>query len=131
MPGVVVAILAHAQPLTVTLVESDRRKAAFLTTARRELDLSNLHIRCQRIETIPDAAHDFVSARALASVKNLLPNLARQLASQGEAWLLKGRSWRGEVELARQDWSFDMEVFPSATDPESVVLKLRNIERHV
>lgn len=130
LPGVVIAILSASTPLQISLVESDRRKAAFLSTVRRNLDLPNLSVINKRIETLDRQYHRYASARALASLQNLLPNLERQLAPKGEAWLLKGRAWKDEVDLARQAWSFDLTTFPSATDPESVVMKLRNIERH-
>ena len=52
----------------------------------------------------------------------------QQLASDGEAWLLKGKSWQQEVEVAKANWSFDLTTYQSTTDPESVVMKLRKIE---
>lgn len=128
LPGVVVAILARDIPLTVTLVESDRRKSAFLATVRRELGLENLSVKPARIEQLARGQHDFVSARALAPLQDLLPMIDQQLASDGEAWLLKGRSWQQEVEAAKANWSFDLTTYQSTTDPESVVMKLRKIE---
>ncbi len=130
LPGIVVAILARDLPLTVTLVESDRRKSAFLQTCRRELNLSSLVVKSARIETLPESRFRFASARALASLQNLLPMLVAQLASNGEAWLLKGRSWKQEVEAAKAEFSFDLESFQSTTDPDSVVIKLRNIAQN-
>ena len=128
LPGIVVAILARDLPLTVTLVESDRRKSAFLATVRRELDLENLSIKPARIEQLVRGQHDFVSARALAPLQDLLPMIDQQLASDGEAWLLKGKSWQQEVEAAKANWSFDLTTYQSTTDPESVVMKLWKIE---
>ncbi len=128
LPGIVIAILGRDLPLPVTLVESDRRKSAFLSTVRRELQLDNLTVKPARIEQLEPGAFNFVSARALASLKDLLPMIHQQLASDGEAWLLKGRSWQQEVEAARPDWSFAIETYLSITDPESVVMKLRKIE---
>ncbi|MBA4491010.1 16S rRNA (guanine(527)-N(7))-methyltransferase RsmG [Paracoccus sp. S1E-3] len=128
LPGIVIAILGRDLPLPVVLVESDRRKSAFLSTVRRELNLPEVTIKAQRIEQLESGEFNFVSARALAPLRDLLPMISRQLASDGEAWLLKGRSWQQEVEAAKADWSFDIETYQSVTDPESVVLKLRKIE---
>lgn len=128
LPGIVIAILGRTFPLSVTLVESDRRKSAFLATVRRELRLDNVTVKAQRIEQLEIGNFDYVSARALASLEDLLPMLFRQLARDGMAWLLKGRSWQQEVEAARHHWSFDIETYQSITDPESVVMKLRKIE---
>lgn len=128
LPGVVVAILAKNDPLTITLVESDKRKAAFLSTVKRELGLKNLSVKSTRIEVLNAGNYRFVSARALAALDKLMPTLNRQLAQDGEAWLMKGRSWKAEVEAARRSWSFDLDSFPSVTDPEAAILKLRNIK---
>ena len=128
LPGIVIAILGRNLPLQVTLVESDRRKSAFLTTVRRELQLHNLTVKSTRIEQLARGQFDYVSARALAPLSELLSMIAPQLASDGEAWLLKGRTWKQEVEAAQARWSFDIETYQSITDPESVVMKLRKIE---
>ncbi len=128
LPGIVLAIQARALPLQVTLVESDKRKSAFLNTARRELGLGNVSVKSHRIEALDPGEYDFVSARALAALDNLMPNLHRQLATHGEAWLLKGRSWEAEVADARKNWRFDLEAFQSTTDPHAAILKLRKIE---
>ena len=131
LPGIVMAILGRHLPLPVTLVESDRRKSAFLNTVRRELALENLTVKPQRIEQLEPGQYRFVSARALAPLPELLPMIARQLASDGEAWLLKGRSWQQEVEAAKSRWMFEIETYQSITDPESVVMKLRKIAPNV
>lgn len=128
LPGIVIAILGRNLPLQVTLVESDRRKSAFLTTVRRELQLDNLTVKSTRIEQLARGQFDYVSARALAPLSELLSMIAPQLASDGEAWLLKGRTWKQEVEAAQARWSFDIETYQSITDPELVVMKLRKIE---
>ena len=128
LPGVVVAILAKNDPITITLVESDKRKAAFLSTVKRELGLKNLSVKSIRIEVLNAGNYRFVSARALAALDKLMPTLNRQLAQDGEAWLMKGRSWKAEVEAARRSWSFDLDSFTSVTDPEAAILKLRNIK---
>ncbi|WBU60027.1 16S rRNA (guanine(527)-N(7))-methyltransferase RsmG [Paracoccus albus] len=128
LPGIVLAILARNIPLAIILAESDKRKAAFLSTVKRELGLNKLSVKNTRIETLDPGKYDFVSARALAALDKLMPTLHRQLALDGEAWLMKGRSWKAEVEAARKGWSFELDSFQSATDPEAAVLKLRNIE---
>lgn len=54
LPGVV---LAAARPeLRVTLVESNRKKAAFLQAVRREVPLPNLEVWAERIETVQGRA---------------------------------------------------------------------------
>ena len=130
LPGIVVSILTQDTELEVTLVESDQRKSAFLKTVRRELELRNLTVKTMRIERLPVGQHQYLSARALAATEKLLPHISRQLARDGEAWLLKGQSWKEEVEAARRHWRFDLDIYQSATDPASAILKLRNIEQN-
>ncbi len=79
-PGLVVAILlAERSPATrVTLVESDGRKAAFLHTAARTLDVS-IDVRNARIEALAPLDAQVVSARALAPLDRLFPLALRIL----------------------------------------------------
>ena len=61
-PGLVLAIMGG---VTVDLVESDQRKAVFLSTVIRELGLP-AKVHNQRIETMPNLRPDVITARALA-----------------------------------------------------------------
>ena len=67
LPGVVFASLAKEliPMLTMTMVESDKRKSVFLRTAIRELDL-NATVLNARIEKRPPVRADVISSRALA-----------------------------------------------------------------
>ncbi|MDO5528243.1 MAG: 16S rRNA (guanine(527)-N(7))-methyltransferase RsmG [Paracoccus sp. (in: a-proteobacteria)] len=127
LPGVVIAIEARELPIKITLIESDARKCAFLNTVRRELELSNLTIANSRIEAAPPAQADAISARALAPLPQLLAYTERHLAPGGSAILLKGRSWREEVDAARVSWQFDLETWPSATEEGAAILRLTNL----
>ena len=80
LPGVVIAIMAAGTNVEFELVESDTRKAAFLRTVARELSLPNLAITAKRIESLPTGDHQFVSARALAPLKALLPHIHRLMS---------------------------------------------------
>ncbi len=129
-PGLVIAILAkEARPsLRMTLVESDRRKAAFLATASREFEL-DVRILGERIEHVPPQNADILSARALAPLDRLLGHVKLHLAPGGRALLPKGARWREEIETARQSWTFEWDAIPSLTDPASVILSIGEIAR--
>ena len=129
-PGLVIGILTREifPTMHLTLVESDKRKAAFLVNAVRELDLG-AKVASLRIESLDPLQVDHLSARALAPLDVLLGFASRHLLPEGVAIFPKGRSWREEVALARQSWSFDCEQKPSATDPDSVVLKIKGLQR--
>ncbi len=127
-PGVVVAILAETsnQNFQMTLVESDKRKSAFLMTAARELDLS-FQVIPKRIEEIPPMDVDTLSARALAPLADLLGFASLHMHPQGTAIFPKGKNWQQEADDAKQSWSFDLDVIESQTEQSAAILKVRNI----
>lgn len=129
-PGLVIAALAlERRPgMRVTLVESDKRKSAFLIAAIRELRLSAT-VCAQRIEAVEPLEADVLSARALAPLPLLLNFAERHVASEGLALFPKGGRWRDELALAQQAWSFQSETLPSLTDAEAVVLKIKRLTR--
>lgn len=129
-PGLVVGVLAKEQfpDMQLTLVESDKRKAAFLLNAVRDLGLSAV-VADRRIESLDPLKADVLSARALAPLETLLSYAERHLSPTGIALFPKGNRWREEVAQAQQTWSFEVEPKPSATDPESVVLKIKGLHR--
>ena len=127
LPGLVMAIATADSAACWVMVESDQRKAAFLRTVIRELDLSRASVLTGRIEALPPIGADGLTARALAPLPRLLPYLQRHLRPSGTAWLMKGRNWRQELEAARDGFSFTTEVYPSQTDPEAAILKLSDI----
>jgi 16S rRNA (guanine527-N7)-methyltransferase len=130
LPALVCAILAQeALPeCRFTLVESDKRKAAFLLSAARELQLS-LTVVSDRAETLAPQQADIVSARALAPLPQLLAWVARHLAENGVALLPKGKNYATELAAARAEWQFEDTVFESQTDPLARLLILKGISR--
>lgn len=130
-PGMVLAIFsAELRPdLDIKLVESDQRKAAFLRSVARETGIS-VDVTVDRIENLDPLNLDVVTARALASLKDLCSFTARHLGPKGDAFFLKGKSWGKEVEEAEVEWKFELAKFKSETNPEAVILHLREI-KHV
>lgn len=128
LPGLIVAILqAEFEPQSqVVLVESDARKAAFLTLVSGQLGLNTRVVRA-RIEALSPLGADIVSARALAPLPLLLAYCHRHMGPGGTALLPKGRAVAREVEDARQSWHFDLQTEPSRVDPEGAILVIRNL----
>lgn len=125
-PGLVLA-LATERP--IHLVESDRRKAAFLLDACRALDLPHVRVHPVRIEAVPLTGMAAVTARALAPLRQLLPRAIRLLAPGGVAIFPKGRSAEVELTDAARDWTMRIERFLSRTDPDATILRLSDIRR--
>lgn len=127
LPGLVLASAYQDRPLTVTLIESDQRKCAFLRTAIRELGLTKTMVLNTRIEQADLQNATYISARALAPLPRLMPYLKRHLAQDGQAWLMKGVQWRDELEEARGEWDFQVESFPSHTQSGAAIIKISGV----
>ena len=123
-PGLVLAI---SSPRPIHLIESDHRKAAFLTEAAARLALTHVTVHATRIESLHLPPLAAVTARALAPLDTLLGHAARLLAPDGAAIFPKGRTAEAEITAASQEWVFAIERFASRTDPDATILRLTNI----
>jgi 16S rRNA (guanine(527)-N(7))-methyltransferase RsmG len=123
-PGMV---LATAGRFETYLVESDKRKAAFLMEVTRLLVLPNVTVCPLRIEAAVLPRAMVMTARALAPLPQLLRYANRILAPNGTALLPKGRTAEQELTAAAADWTMRVERFPSVTDPDSIILRLSEI----
>ena len=129
-PALVVAIVSRetAPERKVIMIESDRRKASFLRTCIRELELP-ASVIAERIEKAPSQNAQVLSARALSDLANLLHYADRHLAKRGKALFMKGASWQNEVDAARESWSFELKAHTSITNPSAAILEIKDIER--
>lgn len=129
-PGLVIALMApeHGTPARTTLIESDQRKCAFLRTVLRETGVAG-DVISKRIEQAERQKADILSARALADLSLLFSFTERHLSAGGTALFPKGVTWQKEVEAAQQSWSFDLDVITSKTEPNSVILKVKELRR--
>lgn len=121
LPGLVIATLR--QDINVTLVEQDQRKAAFLNEAKRVLALSNVTVEAVDIATLDRRFH-VVTARALASLEQLLA-MAEPRMEQGAVCLfLKGANHQNELARALEEWAFDYQLLPSRTNEQSSIITI-------
>ena len=121
-PGLVLAIMGG---VTVDLVESDQRKAVFLSTVIRELDLP-AKVHNQRIETLPQLFPDVITARALAPVPKLLKLIENQLSPESVCLFLKGAAVQDELTNLQTYSTMDATTHSSLSGPTGVVLELKN-----
>ena len=130
LPGVVVAILAKEliPTLSMTMVESDKRKSVFLRTAIRELDL-NAAVLNARIEKLDPVQADVISARALAELDVLLALAEPHFGKNTVCLFQKGENWQKELSKAQQSWSFQCDITKSETQPGAIILKLGEVSR--
>ncbi len=125
-PGLVVSICRPESDLI--LVEADQRKATFLRHVITELGL-NAKVVADRIESCEPLQADIVSARALATLPELVPCAVRHGHPSTIYVFPKGRRHREEIAATRQEWSFDVDVRPSKTENGAVILLMEHISR--
>jgi 16S rRNA (guanine527-N7)-methyltransferase len=125
LPGLILAILGVPE---VHLIESDRRKAVFLTEAIRITRASAI-VHAARAEQVPAFAADVVTARACAPLSDLL-GLARPFVGpQTLCLFLKGRAVAAELTEAAKHWNMRAETLPSIADRSGSILKLEGVAR--
>lgn len=124
-PGLVLEIMGAGE---VLLVESDKRKCAFLREAIRRTG-SGAKIHENRLETLPKRAFDVVTARALSPLEELLGHAEKLLAPGGIALFLKGRRVEEELTHASKGWKMAIERFPSEAEPGGFILRVGDIVR--
>ena len=73
---------------SITLIESNHKKAAFLREVARALTLTDIYIQNARVETLPPATFDVVTLRAVERFPKVLPVAAALLAPSGRLALL-------------------------------------------
>ena len=131
-PGLVLAILLPQ--LSVRLVESDARKAAFLAEAARatlgpDQAKARIAIIRARAEDLDPAPQNVVTARALAPLERLL-GWAEPCLSDGTICLFpKGAEAASELTEAAKGWTMEIGRHESLTDPRATILELRHVRR--
>jgi len=128
-PGMVVAILLQDMARArIELVESNRKKTAFLQAVKAQCAPSAI-IHPVRIEDVVGriGAPEIVTARALAPLPKLLDMTAPWLQQGSRALFHKGRGYASEIEDSHAKWQFDLVRHESLIDAESVILDITNL----
>lgn len=129
LPGLVIAAVLAEQPgARIHCVESKLGKAAFLREAARIMKVPAT-IHAARIEDVVadwSGPVDVVTARALASLTDLVA-MSHDLLKTGAIGLfLKGQDVARELTEAAKYWKLDPVLTPSATDPQARIVTLRS-----
>lgn len=129
-PGLVLGIAGQERGLKVHLVESNSRKCAFLRQIAR-LTGASATVHEARLETVIPGfvgKAEVVSARALASLTQLLEWTEPMLKAGTIGLFPKGREVESELTEARKRWTFEADILPSRTDSEARILRITSIE---
>jgi 16S rRNA (guanine527-N7)-methyltransferase len=127
-PGVPIACaLAEQNSAEVHLIESNKKKAAFLREAVRVTGAPAI-VHAKRVADFAGGFRgelDAVTARALAPLPELL-SIAYPLLKRGaQALFPKGQDVEAELTQATKCWSIQASLVPSRTDPKSRVVVIR------
>lgn len=128
-PALPLAIALKGSGKTFILVEPTGKKASFLRTVVRELGLSARVENC-RVEEIDsrETLHpDVITSRALASLDPLCAMMVPLFAPNTRAILHKGREHVEELAESRAHWHHDVLITVSDTDPNGVLIELKNL----
>lgn len=130
LPGLVIAIVMKGLAgHHIHLVESNRKKAAFLQHMIQQLDLpATLH--AERIEDVISRVHlvEVVTARAFASLPDLL-SISNLLLIRGAVGLFpKGRDLESELTDAQKVWHFSYRLHRSQTDRFAHIAEIRMVD---
>ncbi len=120
MPGLVLAI---ARPdLPFHLVESRKKRVAWLEAVVREFGLAHCRVHGSRLETVPTAPMQVICARAFAPLDKLL-GLSARFSTPDTVWLLpKGRSAGEELAMQPESIRAMFHVEHSRTDPQAGIV---------
>jgi 16S rRNA (guanine527-N7)-methyltransferase len=131
-PGVVIACaVADIPGAYVHLIESNAKKAAFLREAIGEARAPGI-VHAGRVETLgPPLAPiaDFVTARALAPLRDLCGLIAPIIEKGAQALLPKGQDLDIELTEATKYWNIEAETVPSKTNAFGRILIVRGLSR--
>ena len=106
LPGIPLAIAAPG--LRVTLVEANGKKARFLREAVRTLGLANAEVAQARIEALDQpGAFDAITARALATLPQILELGGRLVGPGGKLLALKGTRPGEEIAALPPGWRLE------------------------
>jgi 16S rRNA (guanine527-N7)-methyltransferase len=128
-PAIPLAIALKGGAQHFLLVEPNARKASFLRTAVRELDLA-VTVQARRSEALDPAqtgTFDVITSRALAPLIALCALAAPFFGPRTRAIFHKGREHVEELAETSAVWHHDVLITKSATDPGGVLLELSNL----
>ncbi len=109
-PGLVcfLILLSQKHEVTMTLIESNKRKCDFLSRVKKKLMLS-VNIINERVEKVEEK-YDIILSRAVAPLHILL-RLLMPLSKKYTVFLLpKGKDYQKEIEKAKKMWKFSYKV---------------------
>jgi 16S rRNA (guanine527-N7)-methyltransferase len=124
-PGLILAILGH----NIDLVERNYKKSVFLNEAKRHLHLDTCKVFNSDVKDLKiNEPYNFICSKAMAST-TLVINLSHNYISpRGIYLLLKSSTQLAEIDEARKQYHFNLQVIENNYNNDNVVLILSNVQ---
>jgi 16S rRNA (guanine527-N7)-methyltransferase len=121
-PGIPIRLWAPG--VSLTLIESNQKKATFLKEVTRALTLMDVNVQTSRAESLTGESFDVVTLRAVERFESILPVAARLVAPGGDLALLIGQTQlpAAQAALPALDWS---DPIPVPTSKSRVLVTAR------
>lgn len=132
-PGLVLAIIRP--DVNVTLIDSMERRTQWLMDVIKELSLPNVSVKTGRAESfVGNFSADYVTARAVAALKKLLPWTMPLVKPGGSLIALKGIKAEQEIIEAQQqlrdynaDWVDIYQVTPFGCEESTRIVEVKKL----
>ena len=112
------------------LVESNKKKCAFLNEVKKVINIKNISIANSRVETLKVINNfDYISARAVTSLDKLIKYSLRFYKNDITCVFLKGKTVSKEIEVARKKYVFYIKLLKSTTNCDGKILLIKNIKK--
>jgi len=129
LPAIPLAIALKTDSRRFVLVEPNARKASFLRSVARNLELP-VKVEAQRSEALDPRETgpvDVITSRALAPLKTLCALAMPFFGPETRAIFHKGREHVDELAESGAVWHHDVLVTRSVTDPHGVLIELTHL----
>jgi 16S rRNA (guanine527-N7)-methyltransferase len=126
-PGIPIKL--WAPEISLTLIESNQKKATFLKEVTRALTLTDVNIRTTRAESLAGVSFAVVTLRAVERFELILPVAANLVAPGGRLVLLIGRTQLPQAQsaLPSLNWSNPVAIPISQSRVFAVACKRRQL----
>ncbi len=124
-PGLILGILGLEN---VYLVERTQKKCDFLEMVIRSLNLCNVHVINQRVETVSYPENAQFTARGFASLETIFDFLKPQWKDTMTGFFLKGSRVDEEVQQAQEKFSFSYEKSSLSSLFHTTIIKVWNLK---
>jgi 16S rRNA (guanine527-N7)-methyltransferase len=99
-----------APQISLTLIESNHKKAAFLREVARSLTLTDVNIQNKRAEILLGNSYDVVTLRAVECFESILPVAAALVAPLGRLALLIGASQHNQGRASQPGFTWSKPI---------------------